>query len=629
MPTTMAMTAAATACERLATILEQAMAMEDRSRATGDDAIRVPLVRYALGIVRMRLRPALEPGWVAADPAHVAMFGGTNSGKSTVLNVLLGRPAAGMSYRARFSQHPEGYRPLALGDHFLDAFPSRFAGYARYHDRHPPRQDDHELHAVGYRPALAINDPARLPGPVLADPATDEAVFWDIPDFSTEEAMTYMSAVLDTIALADLVVMAVTKENYADHRGALLRAMIVESGVPLRVVANKLEDGSALLEDIRFKIGGDGPEARRVPADRIHPLPHVFREGEDDRLAALLASPRGRRLAEGRGRRRGPHGADLKVKALQGAMHFLDRRLDDLLAPLRAEVSVSEHWASIVDADDPLPVLRTLSRRLPRRREVRRFQPDARQADGPAGDPRNRAVYLGPEPRNQGDLASRHRHGPRPRPPRLRQAEDRTEEAAGGGSRHQCLRAVVQHAQGRGPGDGRPRRASRLGPDRSPARQPGVLRSIPRRAGLRLPGLPRPDGPTSPPTRAQVLYEIIQKNPRLLNTLRGIKVSLDVGTTGLIVASHGLDWTDAVIGPLVAPVQRLILEFGLEKYLDTERQRLKQDQFAAFREIIDAQMVAPVRALFEGSVRPEELSAARRDLDAVRSALARVGEGVR
>src|SRR4051812_46062610 len=111
---------ATAACDRLVAIVERSLAMEKKCRAISDAAIRVPLIRYALALLRMRVRPALEPGWLEDDPVHVAMFGGTNSGKSTVLNVLLGRAAAGMSFRARFSQHPVAFRPASMGNPFLD-----------------------------------------------------------------------------------------------------------------------------------------------------------------------------------------------------------------------------------------------------------------------------------------------------------------------------------------------------------------------------------------------------------------------------------------------------------------------------------------------------------------------------
>jgi hypothetical protein len=121
--------------------------------------------------------------------------------------------------------------------------------------------------------------------------------------------------------------------------------------------------------------------------------------------------------------------------------------------------------------------------------------------------------------------------------------------------------------------------------------------------------------------RARALYEIIRGNPKLLHSLRGLKLALDAGTTTLIVASHGLNWTDAVIAPLVIPLQRLLLEYGVEKYLDVQKARLKDDQFAAFTEMIEANMVTPVRRLFVGAVSPEEMEAARRDFDLVKSAV--------
>jgi hypothetical protein len=629
MPTTLANHEALAACDRLAQILERSAAMQGEAPAPkGDDAVRVPLVRYALGIVRGRLRPALQPGWAAADPVHVAMFGGTNSGKSTVLNLLLGRPAAGMNSLARFSQHPEAYRPERLGDAFLEGFPTRFAGYARYRDRHPPRQADGELRARGYVPALAVNDPEHLGGPALAAPASAQAVFWDIPDFSTEEAATYMPAVLDTVAVADLVVMAVTQENYADHRGALLRALIADSGVPLRVVANKLEPGSALLDDIHFKLGGgialgDDAPGRRVPPERVQPLPHVRGADDDARLAALVATPEAAAL------RRAvaddvAGGAGLKRRALAGALEFLDRRLDDLLAPLKAEVTVAEQWALTVER---------LSGREFYDRHRRHYLNDEKYVDFnqtlvklmdrleiPGVGPYISALSRGIRSVSRlviGGVVNLARAAlGRPNPKLRRMPEEEVVIDAF----ERWYEALKAEAQLRADEGGHPAWrtiARKLGSHRFYGTFVGDLAAA--YQGYRE----RMDRITA--ERAQAIYEAIATKPRLLNTLRGVKATLDVGTTGLIVASHGLDWTDAVIAPLVAPVQRLLLEFGLQKVLDAERARLKAQQVAAFRDVIDERMVRPVRELFRGAVRPEDLHAARRDLEALREALAVAG----
>ncbi|HEX9869463.1 MAG TPA: hypothetical protein VGC99_12895, partial [Candidatus Tectomicrobia bacterium] len=189
------------ACDRLITLFERVLRLAPIRAGARDDTIREPMTHYLAAQLRMRIRPALVPGWPVHDPVHVALFGGTNSGKSTVLNLLVGRAAAGMHATARFSQHPEAYHTAALGGRWLTSAPSRFADYHCYRDRHSPRQSDDDLARHGYCPAFAILDLDCLDTPALASPAAT-AVFWDAPDFSTEAAQTYLSAVLDVVALA-------------------------------------------------------------------------------------------------------------------------------------------------------------------------------------------------------------------------------------------------------------------------------------------------------------------------------------------------------------------------------------------------------------------------------------------
>jgi len=124
--------------------------------------------------------------------------------------------------------------------------------------------------------------------------------------------------------------------------------------------------------------------------------------------------------------------------------------------------------------------------------------------------------------------------------------------------------------------------------------------------------------------RAKALYEIVRQRPALLNSLRGVKLALDAGTTSLIIASHGLNWTDAVIAPLVIPVQRLLLEFGVEKYMDVQKARLKQEQFDALKDMTGTHMVGPVRQLFVGAVSPQEMEQVRSDFETVKKAIGEV-----
>lgn len=618
--------AAQVACDRLAGVLERSLAAEARGRPDDSDAVAVPLVRHALAVVRMRLRPALEPHWAERDPVHIAMFGGTNSGKSTVLNLLLGRAAAGMSARARFSQHPEAYRSAGLGDRFLLDYPSRFAGYDQYHDQHPPRQDDRELRLEGYRPALALNDPDRIEGKALTRMATPTAVLWDIPDFSTEEAATYLDAVLDTTALADLVVMAVTRENYADHRGALLRSLVIDSGVPLRVAANKLDtSGGALLADIRVKLGDEAVTGgRSVPAERVHPLPFVRRDDETARLAALLITPEATAL-RAEVAREVATGVKLKRDALLGAVHFLERRLDAVLAPLASEVATAARWSQIVD-------------HTTQTRFYGRYRTDYLDAETysdfnqtlaklidllevPGIGTYITALSKGVKSVSRfvvGRVVSLARSAAGKPAPSAKLPEEEAVIAAFQ-DWYDALKAEAQLEAGRG---SPPHPA--WGQIVQTLQDPGFFGSfVETLAAAYADYRQRLDTLTT--ERAQALYKVVAQNPKLLNALRGLKLTLDVGTTGMIVASHGLDWTDAVIGPLVAPAQRLLLEYGLQKYLDAERAKLRQQQFTAFQDVIEARMVAPVRALFVGEATADDVARARTDFALVREALLSVG----
>src|SRR5262245_2435231 len=328
------------ACDRLIALSERALRLAPAHAGVRDDTILAPMTQYIAAQLRMRIRPALTPGWPAHDPVHVVLLGGTNSGKSTVLNLLVGRAAAGMHATARFTQHPEAYLPNTLGDQWLTTAPSRFLNYHGYRDRHPPRQSDDDLARHGYRPAFALFDLDGIESPALAPPVVT-AVFWDAPDFSTEAAQTYLSAVLDAVALADLVIMTVTDESYADDRATVLLRMVQDSGVTLHVVANKLPDSPELLQDIEDKLTTD----RHGTVLR---LPLVRGRTPEERLGHLMATAEAETLRQTIAHE-AVHGPQLKRRALAGTIDFLQRRLGEVLRPLAAEVEMANAWGHLVE----------------------------------------------------------------------------------------------------------------------------------------------------------------------------------------------------------------------------------------------------------------------------------------
>lgn len=611
--------AARAAGQRVAAMLQRAQAMQAEGQRR-DPALRVPLVRFALALVRQRLLPALEPHWLDRDPPHVAIFGGTNSGKSTLLNLLLGRSAAGMSFRARYSQHPEAFYPRRLGLGYLDDYPTRFADYERFVGTRPPRQSDAELRTQGYRAAISLVELDALPAPTLAPALSAEAVFWDMPDFSTEEAQAYMGAVLDTAALADLVLVAVTKENYADHRGGLLRSLVAATGARCRVIANKLEDGSHLLADICDKLAAEGTAAH-IPHERIHPLPHVRGDDELTRLQLLLAHPqtaqlRGDLEADLRDRR------GLKRAALAGGLDFLDAHWDELLAPLLAEANVGLEWARAVD-------------RLARQEFFERYRRD--YLDGRDYSDFSLAVVklldllevpgIGTvvsivstaikQPFQWMMSGLRSLIGTQQEPPKP------PEEEVVIAAYERWLAALKAEAQEQAQATGHPAWrdvTARLDSSR-------FLLSLEERlaqAYIRY----RDEMTRLIDQRANELYQYVEERPLLRHTLQGSKTLADLLSAVAVVKMGGMDLSPMLLYPAVAPLVRFVLEQVGEGFMELQKEALKREQLEALKSVLETEMLAPMRELFQAGVSGDEIAAARRDWQTLREALRGVGAAI-
>jgi hypothetical protein len=604
------------ACDRLVTIFQRALALDARGRSATDDTVRAPVVPYVIAQLRMRIRPALEPGWGACDPVHVVMFGGTNSGKSTVLNLLLGKAGAGMGVRARLSQHPEAYRAPALGDRWLDAFPSRFAGYLRFKDEHPPRQTDEELRRDGYRPALAVLDPDRGAGPVLGPAATEKAVLWDAPDFSTEEAQAYLGTVIELAALADLLVLAVTDESYADDRGTRLCQMVRDAGVALLVAANKMPESRALLDDVAraLEAVGGGPIA-------IHRLPHVGGATPEQRLRNLLATTEAAALRVAMAREV-DRGTALKRQGLRGALGFIERHWEEVLRPLAAEADVAALWGRTVERITGERILE------PYRRDY---------LEGVRYGEFNRALVLlmgllqvpwvGPVL----DLAGRVIRAPI----RLAAAGLRRLAGPSGGparppAEHEVLATAIPawlaalraEAQAHVSAEAHAAWADiarRLGDD-------SFIQSLRQRFDVAFEAY-RQQVDDEVRRRAEALYTKLREQPRRLAVLRGANLLTGAMSVAVVVKTAGLNWSDAVIGPVVAGLWQNLLEWGLGRYLETQKAGLVQEQFRAMQALVATQLQRPVRDLFATAVGADDLAEARRDYARIKEAILRIAGG--
>ncbi|WP_406696024.1 hypothetical protein V5E97_34010 [Singulisphaera sp. Ch08] len=606
------------ACDRLIAVLERAIPLSSKGRWASDDAIHAPILPFAIAQLRMRVRPAFQPGWIETDPVHVTLFGGTNTGKSTVVNLIVGQAAAGMGVRARCSQHPEAYRLSALGDRWLEGSSTRFQGYRRYHGEHPPRQTDLELRRDGYRRALAIFEIDRLSGAQLAPMAASTAIVWDAPDFSTEQSGYYLGTILDLLALADLVVMTVTDECYADDRGTSLLKMVGDSGVATLVVANKLPENPTLLEDVGRTLGTAG--GSQAPVLR---LPEVSGTSPIDRLERLLRRDEASVIRESVQREAVSEPA-IKRRSLMGSIGFLERRLDEFLGPLTHEVSASAAWQatihrltreSILDPyrQDYLEGVRygELNRTLLHLMELLQVP-----LIGPILELTGRVVRMPVKLAGRGfrSLLGHRTNEPKP-PPEQEILQDLIPH---------WLAAIKAEAQVLARSENREEWTAIVLELESERFRTELLAPFDRAFEVYRERMERVVR-----RRAEDLHERLRETPKKLATMRGANLMVSASSVALVIKTAGLDWSDAVLGPVVAGVWQNLLEWGLGRYLETLRSELKDIQLQAMRQLVEVHLEQPVRNLFPGAVSAGELDAARADFASIKAEATRIAEGGR
>src|SRR5262249_42330518 len=163
----------------------------EQARAAGQLRLAAALVRNCIG-------PALDDQ--APVPLHVVVVGGAGAGKSTVANLLSGAAAAEANPQAGFTRHPVAYTsangPLNWSGYL------GFLGPLQRLTQPSPSSLDEDVYQVRRVP----------PDPTSFDLLKDFVV-WDCPDMTTWAAGSYIPRLLETAALADVVVYVASDER--------------------------------------------------------------------------------------------------------------------------------------------------------------------------------------------------------------------------------------------------------------------------------------------------------------------------------------------------------------------------------------------------------------------------------
>ncbi|MFA6053643.1 MAG: GTPase [Methylobacter sp.] len=181
---------------------------------------------------------------------QVAVVGPTQAGKSSLVNVLLNSNIAGVSPLAGYTVHPQGFcNGVAL---------SACSGLQRYFGRFQQLQQSQLTQDRQDCYSLSENttESRLLPHGVL----------WDTPDFDSIDSANYREGVIRTIALADIVILVVSKEKYADQTVWDLMSTLETLYQPTIICLNKLVEGSesviihSLKEKWQLARGDDFPD---------------------------------------------------------------------------------------------------------------------------------------------------------------------------------------------------------------------------------------------------------------------------------------------------------------------------------------------------------------------------------
>ncbi|MGR9035012.1 MAG: GTPase [Gammaproteobacteria bacterium] len=164
-------------------------------------------------------------------PLQIAVVGPTQSGKSTLVNVLLNSDVAGVSPLAGYTVHPQGFC------HGIKV--NECSGLQRYFGRFQqlhPSQLSKERHDC-YSLVETLADSKLIP----------RSVIWDTPDFDSIDSATYREGVFRAVALADIIVLVVSKEKYADQSVWDMMSSVESLHQPTLICLNKLNEGSESL----------------------------------------------------------------------------------------------------------------------------------------------------------------------------------------------------------------------------------------------------------------------------------------------------------------------------------------------------------------------------------------------
>ena len=520
-------------------------------------------VELADNLISLRLAEAfLEKGELLErlpdHPLQVAVIGPTQAGKSSVVNLLLGEPLARVSPLAGFTVHPQGFC-LNVGTDELPWLEGYFRDYrrCRLDDLPPDRYNAYALSAPLSRPEHPL----------------PPCVIWDTPDFDSVDADDYRSSVLRTVALADAVILVVSKDKYADQSVWDTMRLLEPLGQPVGVCLNKIVTTSrdTLVRSLEQKwrdIRGDAPvEIVTLPYiedwDAQAPAPLQTQAGQ---LVAMLGAEIGKN-----GRRR----------HVERTRRLIATHWPAWVTPIKRELNALAEWNGMVEGAirEALMIYRrdflnhpqhyeTFQRALAELLTLLEVPGLARTlmtARKVVTWPVRQIVKLGQS------LRLRHR------------AETSQETALLAQTVEHLLIRIAENVLEKGENDpalrGWWREMGHLLHSERTTESRRCAAAIARYHQSFQPEIDR---------TAHQLYDKLREHPAVLNSLRATRITTDAAALAVALHTGGIGIHDFLLAPAVLSLTSMLAEGALGRYLHKAEADLKQRQYQQVEKLFDS-----------------------------------------
>ena len=260
---------------------------------------------------------------------HVAVFGGNNVGKSTVINILAKASVAGVSPEGGHTRQAQAF--LHDGRALPQSSPFAFSPLCGGQE---VADQDFSRYKVS----------ALSPGPLPAD-----LVLWGTPDCDAVGSTRYLGSVVEAVTLSDLVIYVTSIEKYAVEHIVEWVFQLNDAGLVIIECLNKTPKRDRDLV-VRKQTDTIFPTmSKRLGLPCPTPMVVALRNLTDGEEADLWgpAHPEADELRQAVLARF--RTVDRKAQAIAG-LAFVRRRLVDVLMPVRIELESCRNWEAAVDS---------------------------------------------------------------------------------------------------------------------------------------------------------------------------------------------------------------------------------------------------------------------------------------